>query len=39
MSYGIYMVLVDGAIIPASGPKGFEMAFALAGIFNFGYML
>ncbi len=36
MSYGVYMFLVDGGITPAADPAGFAMAFALAGIFNFG---
>jgi len=39
MSYGIYMILVNGGVIPSSGPEGFAMAFTLAGLFNFGYMV
>ena len=39
ISLGFYFIAVAGEIIPESGPKGLQMAFSLAGLFNFGYFL
>jgi len=39
MSYGSYIILVASGVIPKSDEKGLAVAFSLAGIFNFGYMM
>lgn len=39
ISLGFYFIAVAGGLIPESGPKRLQMAFSLADLFNFGYLL
>ena len=39
ISLGFYFIATAGGIIPESGPHGLQMAFSLAGLFNFGYFM